>query len=133
MADENEELVPQKQSLFDVTADDILDNALRNLDEKQTRDVTKKAADEVVRLAVEKRMAEHRTEAAQDEMRNLVHNANLLDQRGGDYQINSTFETATGTTQVQITRSKSASGLLIAGAVALVILVIVLITLIARA
>ena len=132
MADENEELAPQKQSLFDVTADDILDNALRNLDEKQTRDVTKKAADEVVRLAVEKRMAEHRSEAAQEEMRNLVHNANLLDQRGGDYQINSTFETATGTTQVQITRSKSTSGILVAAAIALGILVIILITLIAR-
>ncbi len=132
MADEKEELVPQRQSLFDVTPDDILDNALRNLDEKQARDVTKKAADEVVRLAVEKRLAEHRGEAAQEEMRNLVHNANLLDQRGGDYQINSTFETATGTTQVQITRSKSTSGLLIAAAIALVILVIILITLIAR-
>jgi len=132
MADEKEELVPQKQSLFDVTADDILDNALRNLDEKQARDVTKKAADEVVRLAVEKRQAEHRSEAAQDEMRNLVRNADLLDQRGGDYQINSTFETATGTTQVQITKSKSTSGLLIAAAIALVILVIILITLIAR-
>lgn len=133
MADEKEELVPQKQSLFDVTADDILDNALRNLDERQARDVTKKAADEVVRLAVEKRLAEHRTEAAQDEMRNLVHNANLLDQRGGDYQINSTFETATGTTQVQITKSKSTRGLLIVAAIALVILVIILVTLLVRA
>ncbi|HWT02625.1 MAG TPA: hypothetical protein VN256_20410 [Pyrinomonadaceae bacterium] len=133
MADEKDELVPQKQSLFDVTADDILDNALRNLDEKQSRDVTKKAADEVVRIAVEKRMAEHRAEAAQEEMRNLVHNANLLDQRGGDYEINSTFETATGTTQVQIRRSKSASGLLIAAAIGLVILLIILITLIIRA
>jgi|ERR687884_1375153 hypothetical protein len=133
MADEKEELVPQKQSLFDVTADDILDNALRNLDEKQARDVTKKAADEVVRLAVEKRLAEHRSEAAQEEMRNLVRNADLLDQRGGDYQINSTFETATGTTQVQIAKSKSTSGLLIAAAIALVILVIILVTLIVRA
>ena len=133
MADEKEELVPQKQSLFDVTADDILDNSLRNLDEKQARDVTKKAADEVVRLAVEKRLAEHRSEAAQEEMRNLVRNADLLDQRGGDYQINSTFETATGTTQVQITKSKSTSGLLIAAAIALVILVIILVTLIVRA
>jgi hypothetical protein len=133
MADEKEELAPQRQSLFDVTADDILDNALRNLDEKQARDVTKKAADEVVRLAVEKRLAEHRGEAAQDEMRNLVRNADLLDQRGGDYQINSTFETATGTTQVQITKSKSASGLLIVAAIALVILVIILVTLLARA
>ena len=131
MADENEELVPQKQSLFDVTADDILDNALRNLDEKQARDVTKKAADEVVRLAVEKRLAEHRSEAAQDEMRNLVRNADLLDQRGGDYQINSTFETASGTTQVQIRRSRTTQ-LLVASALALAVLLLVLIFFLSR-
>jgi len=126
MADENEELAPQKQSLFDVSADDILDNALRNLDDKQARDVTKKAADEVVRIAIEKRMAEHRSNAAQDEMRNLVHNANLLDQRGGDYQINSTFETATGTTQVQIRRSKSMTMIIIASAIGLVLVLLIL-------
>jgi hypothetical protein len=126
MADENEDLVPQKQSLFDVSVDDILDNALRNLDDKQARDVTKKAADEVVRIAIEKRMAEHRSNAAQDEMRNLVHNANLLDQRGGDYQINSTFETATGTTQVQIRRSKSTTMIIIASAIGLVLVLLIL-------
>lgn len=130
MGDEKEELVPQKQSLFNLTADDILDNALQNLDEKQSRDVTKKAADEVVRIAVEKRMAEHRSEAAREEMRNLINNANLLDQRGGDYQINSSFETATGTTQVQIRRSKSTTAVLIASAVGLVVLLLILFLLI---
>lgn len=132
MIDENEELVPQKQSLFDVNANDILDNALQNLDEKQAKDVTKKAADEVVRIAVEKRRAELRSSAAQDEMRNLVHNANLLDQRGGDYQINSSFETATGTTQVQIRRSKSTTAIIIAAAVGLVLILSLIIFLIAR-
>src|SRR5918998_2011349 len=132
MADKDEELIPQKQSLFDLTANDILDNALQNLDEKQARDVTKKAADEVVRIAVEKRKAEHRSNAAQDEMRNLVHNANLLDQRGGDYQINSTFETATGTTQVQIRRSKSTTVILIASAIGLVLVLLLLIFLLVR-
>lgn len=132
MADESEELVPQKQSLFDLKADDILDNALQNLDEKQIRDVTKKAADEVVRIAVEKRKAELRSTSAQDEMRNLVHNANLLDQRGGDYQINSTFETATGTTQVQIRRSKSTTAIIVAAAVGLLLILSVIIFLVAR-
>ena len=132
MADESEELVPQKQSLFDLKADDILDNALQNLDEKQIRDVTKKAADEVVRIAIEKRLAEHRSNAAHDEMRNLVNNANLLDQRGGDYQINSTFETATGTTQVQIRRSKSTTAIIIAAAVGLLLILSVIIFLVAR-
>jgi hypothetical protein len=107
MDDDNEELVPQKQSLFPVSADDIVDNALQSLDESQARDVTKKAAEELVRIAVEKRKAEYRTDAAQDEMRNLINNANLLDQKVGDYQIDSTFETATGTTTVQIKKSRS--------------------------
>src|SRR5689334_5769150 len=107
MDDEKGELIPRKQSLFDLTANDILDNALQNLDEKQAKDVSKKAVDEVVRIAIERRKAEYRSEAAQDEMGNLIHNANLLDERGGDYQIKSTFETATGTTEVEIHNSKS--------------------------
>jgi hypothetical protein len=127
MPDEHEELAPQKQSLFKLSADDILDNALQNLDERQARDVTRKAADEVVRLAVEKRLAEHRSEAARDEMRTLINNANLLDQRGGDYAINSTFETATGTTQVQIRKSKTTAAVAAAVALGLLLLALFLI------
>jgi predicted nucleic acid-binding Zn ribbon protein len=37
MDDENDDLIPQKQSLFPMTADDIVDNALQNLDEQQAR------------------------------------------------------------------------------------------------
>ena len=132
MADENEELVPQKQSLFGLSADDVLDNALQNLDERQAADVTKKAAEEVVRVAVENRKAQHRAEAAREEMSTLVHNANLLDRRGGDYQINSTFETATGTTQIQIRKSRTTTLLIAVAALALVALLAVLLLLAAR-
>ncbi len=106
MENDNENLVPQKKSLFPLSPDDIVDNALQNLDEKQIADVTKKVADEMVRVAVEKRKAEYRNAAAQDEMRNLINNANLLDERVSDYKINSTFETASGTTNVEIRKSK---------------------------
>src|SRR5262245_21463863 len=116
MNDENDELLPpQKQSLFPVTAEDIVDNALQSLDEQQAMEVTKKAADEIVRLAVEKRKAEDRSDRAQDEMRNLIHNANLLDEKVGDYKINSTFETATGTTSVEIKKSKTNFVLIVIG------------------
>ncbi|MEZ5346883.1 MAG: hypothetical protein R2681_15155 [Pyrinomonadaceae bacterium] len=107
--EEKNELVPKRQSLFPLTPDDIVDNALQNLDENQARQVTQKAADEVVRIAVEKRRAEHRNSAAREEMRNVVENANILDQRGGQYKINSTFETASGTTNVEIQNSKESS------------------------
>ena len=122
MEDEKNELVPKKQSLFPLSADDIVDNALENLDERQARRVTEKAADEIVRLAVEKRKAEYKTAAAQDEMRNLIHNADLLDKSVGDYKINSTFETASGTTNVEIQKSKFNSVFLILAVVVVIIL-----------
>ena len=127
MDEENDDLIPQKQSLFPLSADDIVDNALQSLDEQQAREVTKKAADEVVRIAVEKRKAEYRSDRAQDEMRNLIHNANLLDEKVGDYKINSTFETATGTTSVEIKKSRSNLTLIVAAsAIALLLIVILL-------
>ena len=122
MEDNHDDLIPQKQSLFPVSAEDIVDNALQNLDEKQAREVTKKAADELVRIAVEKRKAEYRSDRAQDEMRNLINNANLLDERVSDYKINSTFETATGTTSVEIKKSRSNTIILIS-AIAIFILI----------
>jgi hypothetical protein len=132
MNDQNDELVPKKQSLFPLTPDDIVDNALQNLNEKQAAEVTRKAADEVVKIAIEKRKAEYRSATAQDEMQNLINNAHLLDQRGGDYQINSTFETATGTTNVEIRRSSSNRILLIGVAAAVILAIVVAVLLLSR-
>jgi hypothetical protein len=132
VGDEDKELVPKKQSLFELTADDVLDSALQNLDEKQAREVTRKAADEAIKIAAEKRMAEHRTQSARDEMANVINNANLLDRRGGDYEIKSTFETATGTTEVQIRRSGSRTLLIAAAVLGAIILLSILIVLMAK-
>jgi len=132
MEDEKNELTPKKQSLFPVSAEDIVDNALQNLDEEQARAVTRKAADEVVRIAVEKRKAEYRNSAAQEEMRNLIDNANLLDSRGGDYKINSTFETASGTTNVEVRKSKLTQTNLIVIVVGLIAVILILVFLILK-
>ena len=126
MSDENDEIVPKRQSLFPLTPDDIVDNALQNLDETQARQVTQKAADEVVKITVEKRRAEYRSNAARDEMRNVVENANILDRRGGDYKINSTFETASGTTSVEIQNAKSNQTLIIAAVFGLLVMIVIL-------
>lgn len=130
MEKDGEDLVPKKKSLFPLSPDDIIDNALQNLDEKQAADVTKKVADEVVRIAVEKRKAEYRNSASQEEMSNLINNANLLDEQVGDYKINSTFETASGTTSVEIRKSKLTPvnlTLIIIGLTAVILLALLLI------
>ncbi len=132
MENDSKELIPKKQSLFPLTPDDIVDNALQNLDEKQVREVTKKVPDEVVRIAVEKRKAEYRNNAAQEEMRNLINNANLLDERVGDYKINSTFETASGTTNVEIRKSKLTITNIVAIGVGLSILILLIVFFVMR-
>jgi hypothetical protein len=132
MEDEKTEIVPKKQTLFPLSAEDIVDNALQNLDENQARRVTEKAADEIVRLAVEKRKAEYRNSAAQEEMHNLINNANLLDQRVGDYKINSTFETASGTTNVEIHKSKTTPVSVIAVVVGLAVVILLAVLLMTR-
>jgi hypothetical protein len=132
MENENKELVPQKRSLFPLSPDDIIDNALQNLDEKQAAEVTRKVADEVVRIAVEKRKAEYRNSASQEEMTNLINNANLLDEQVGDYKINSTFETASGTTSVEIRKSKFTPVNLIVMGSGLTILIIFIVLLLLK-
>ena len=123
--EESLEITPKKQSLFPISAEDIVDNALENLTEAQAQRVTEKAADEIVRLAVEKRKAEYRNAAAQQEMQNLIGNANLLDQKVGDFKINSTFETASGTTNVEIRKSRlNTTTLMLIGGFVLVVLVL---------
>ena len=131
MEDEKKEIAPKKQSLFPLTPDDIVDNALQNLDEKQARQVTQKAADEIVRLAVEKRKAEYKTAAAQEEMRNLINNADLLDKSVSNYKINSTFETASGTTNVEIEKSKF-SPVIVAGVILGIVALLVIIFVLAK-
>ena len=132
MNNDNEEIAPRNKSLFPLTPDDIVDNALANLDERQVKDVTRKVADEVVRIAVEKRKAEYRNSAAQDEMSNLINNANLLDERVGDYKINSTFETASGTTNVEIRKSKTVPLQYLAAGAGLIVAILVLLFLVLR-
>jgi hypothetical protein len=59
-------------------------------------------------------------------MRNVVENANILDQRGGEYKINSTFETASGTTSVEIQNAKSNQTLIVVVAFGLLITIAIL-------
>jgi hypothetical protein len=75
------------------------------------------------------RKAEYRSDRAQDEMQNLISNANLLDEKVSDYKINSTFETATGTTSVEIKKSHTNTLILISVIAAFLVLALVLVLL----
>src|SRR6267142_1761633 len=126
MPDDSEELAPKEQSLFPLRAEDILDNAFQNLDPHQAKEVSRKAAEEVLKMEVEKRLAEQRSGAAHEEIKNIIESAGMLDQAGGDYKINSTFQTASGTTNVEINKGKFNTRLLLAIIAGLIVLLLVL-------
>jgi hypothetical protein len=132
MSDDSEDLVPTGQPLFPLKAEDIIDNAFQNLSPNQAREVSRKAADEALRLEVERRKASLRTDSAQQEIRNVIENANLLDQRGGDYKIDSTFETASGKTSVQITKSKSVRLMAIVAVVGILLVLLAIALIVVR-
>ena len=132
MSDDSEELVPTGQPLFPLKAEDIIDNAFQNLEPRQAREISKKAADEALRLEVERRKASQRTESAQHEIRNVIDNADLLDQRGGDYKIDSTFETASGKTTVQITKAKSVTLMAIVAVIGILLFLLAIVLIINR-
>lgn len=54
-------------------------------------------------------MEEYAANDAQEEMRNLINNAELLDKSVADYKISTTFETASGTTNVEIRKNSTLS------------------------
>lgn len=126
MANDREEIAPKEQSLFPLRAEDILDNAFQNLDPHQAKEVSRKAAEEVLKMEVEKRLAEQRGDAAHQEIKNIIASANLLDQTAGDYKINSTFQTASGTTNVEINKGRMNTTVLLAIISGLVILLLAL-------
>ncbi|HYW74029.1 MAG TPA: hypothetical protein VE961_23605 [Pyrinomonadaceae bacterium] len=132
MSDDSEDLVPTGQPLFPLKAEDIIDNAFQNLSPNQAREVSRKAAEEALRLEVERRKASLRTDSAQQEIRNVIENANLLDQRGGDYKIDSKFETASGTTSVQITKSKSVTLMAMVAVVGILVLLLAIVLIAVR-
>ena len=64
--------------------------------------------------------------------RNVIDNADLLDQRGGDYKIDSTFETASGKTTVQITKAKSVTLMAIVAVIGILLFLLAIVLIINR-
>ena len=125
MANDENKLVQKNQSLFRPTAEDILDNAFENLSAEQAQEINAKAAKEAIRIYTDKKRSEHKFENAKKDMTNFIQNANELDHasRGRDYSMKGSFESASGTTNVEISRKTSQTAVTIAVVVGLILLV----------
>ena len=109
--------------LFKPSAEDIFDDVFSELDRDEARKVKAKAAEESMRLVAEKKRGEIKYGNASRDIENFVHNADLMDQRKKDYQMSGQFESASGTTNIQVGRNWSST--IIAGAIIGILLIMV--------
>lgn len=114
MSDDNN-VIPKNQSLFKPTIDDVLTNALANLDEQQAKSLHHQAAQEALKLSVNKQHSLQKNENASQSMRDFIHRANELDKgsMGRDYSMQGTYEGASGTTQVTISKQTNMTTIVI--------------------
>lgn len=106
--DENQSIAPRKDnSLFKPRAEDIFDDIFASLDEKQAGQIKAKAAEEFTKIIAEKKRAEHRAVNAHTEMQSFIETADTMDTRRRDYQMKGRFESASGSTEIQVGRNWS--------------------------
>lgn len=124
--DQRRDLVPQdNNSLERQTPGGLLQNALKNLDKEQVRRVSETAADQALQLEVDKVRAERRYQNASRDMDEFVEQASRLDRsQASDYRMQAEFESASGRTHVQVSKSSSKVTVIIAVIIGIVLLLL---------
>lgn len=126
MEEENTSIVPKSKnnSLFRPTAEDIFETAFENLDREQARNVSEKAAEEAMRIVADKKRSEQKFDNAKKDINRFIENANMMDKASGvrDYSMSGSFESASGMTNIQVSRQRSKTAIVIAVVVGLVLL-----------
>jgi hypothetical protein len=112
------------RSLFKPRASDIMDNALENLDQNQVRQISQEAVREAIRIESTKRMADIKVEQSQRDMDTFIQTADRMERRGHDYRMSGNYESASGTTSIEVSKRKSATLITVAIVLAIVALLI---------
>jgi len=124
--DRQRNLMPQDNSSLErPTPGGLLQNALKNLDKEQVRRVSETAADQALQLEVDKLRAERRYQNASRDMDEFVEQASKLDRsQASDYRMQAEFESASGRTHVQVSKSSSKVTVIIAVIIGIVLLLL---------
>lgn len=95
----------RKNKTDDVTPQKIFENAMSSLSEEELSELKKKAAEEAMKLEIERRQKSDKYLMAKEEMRDFSENFDRMSQtKGGklkSVKIEQEFETATGRAQIK--------------------------------
>jgi hypothetical protein len=103
----------------------LLDAALTHLDREQVKRLSEVAAEKALNIKEEKVRAEMRFGNASRDMNEFIDNASRLDRsQASDYKMQGEFESASGRTNVQVSKQGSKVTLVIAIVIGLVLLLL---------
>lgn len=122
--DDANALTPREKSLFKPTIEDSFDSAVSNLDEKQVKEISEQIAKETIRLEVKKRESAQRYVNASNDMDKFIENADRLENRNRDFNMKSTFESASGTTHIEVSRKRTQTIVIVAVVLAVILLIL---------
>ena len=121
------DLAPREQGtgLERQTPGGLLQDALKHLDRDQIKKLSETAAEHGLSLEAERVRGERRFENASRDMDQFVEQASRLDRsQASDYKMQAEFESASGRTNVQVSKSASKVTVIIAIVIALVLLLL---------
>ena len=126
--DNRRDLVPQNQH-SDRDRENpagLLQNALKNLDEAQTKNLSEETARKAIELRLERERANDRFENAGREMNRFAQKASDLDrsQQASDFRMQGNFEGASGHTNIQVSKNTSKVTVIIALVIAILLLLV---------
>ena len=107
------------------STENLLNSALQNLTPEQLQQVSLKATEEALNLQVEAARADQRFSNTSREIDQLVDNARRLDANTSNFKISGNYQSASGTTNVEVGKDKSRQWIILAiilGAILILVL-----------
>lgn len=106
---------------------DLLNHALENLTDRQVNELSEQAAKEALSIQAERVRADDRFQNAQRDMNDFVRTAADVGRISGtDHKMQGSFESASGTTHIQVSKSTGLFTIVIAVAIAALLILIFL-------
>jgi hypothetical protein len=129
MENENDKLLPQVRSGGELikrpTTGSLLNTSLEKLPEEQQRKFADKVADAKLELGISAEKAEQLHYDSSREMAKTIRAAEALERTvGSDYEIKSTFDTASGRTDIRIKKNNNTVIIVIAVVIGIIIFVL---------
>lgn len=117
---------PGSENAEITTSDQLLRNAIRNLTPEQMSQISAKATEEALKIQTEAVRADQRFQNASRDIDSFIDGTRRLESQNVDFKQSGTFNTASGTTSINVRKDQSKTWIIVAVALAILVLLLIL-------